>query len=107
MNDVLGAVITFTAGVGITALNYLVSKYVLQKSPDKFAMTSVIKQIVNVSFLVAVYMLSDYLPWNFTYLIVGAVLGITLPMIVFTRKLVKLNEARCDAPKCKEGEKNG
>lgn len=107
MNDVLGAVIAFTFGVGISALNYFISKYFLQKSPDKFAMTSVIKQLINVAFLVAVYMLSDSLPWRFSYLIVGAVLGITLPMLVFTRKLLKLNEARRGAPDGKEGEKNG
>lgn len=107
MNDILGAVITFTVGVGVSALNYLISKYFLQKSPDKFAMTSVIKQIINVAFLVAVYMLSDRLPWSFTYLIVGAVLGITLPMLLFTRKLLKLNGEKRSTSDGKEGEKNG
>lgn len=107
MKDVLGAAITFTAGVGISALNYLISKYFLEKNPDRFAMTSVVKQLINVAFLVAVYMSADFLPCKLIYLLVGAVLGITMPMFIFTRKLLKLNEAKRGASREKEGESDG
>ena len=107
MNDILGAVIAFTSGVGISALNYFISKYFLQKRPDKFAMTTVIKQIINVAFLVAVYAISDYVPCKFMYLIIGAVLGITLPMLIFTRKLLKLNGQKHSDSVNEEGESDG
>lgn len=107
MIDFLGAVIAFVLGIGIATLNYYISKYFLEKNPDKFAMTTVIKQIFNVGYLVAVYMSVDFLPFKLTYLLIGAVLGITLPMFVFTRKLLKLNGAKRVETREKEGESDG
>lgn len=107
MKDILGAVITFALGVGISALDFLISKYFLEKNPDKFATTSVIKQLINVAFLVGVYMVSGYIHIGLIYLLVGAVLGVTLPMLIFTRKLLKLNEALRRTPESKEGETDG
>jgi hypothetical protein len=107
MPDILGAVITFAVGLGIATLNFFISKYFLEKNPDKFAMTTVIKQIFNVGYLVAVYMSGDFLPFKLSYLLIGAVLGITLPMFIFTRKLLKLNEEKRGKPRGKEGESDG
>ncbi|MBQ8182854.1 MAG: hypothetical protein IJ025_03015 [Clostridia bacterium] len=107
MTDFLGAVITFTAGIGIATLNYYISKYFLEKNPDKFAMTTVVKQIFNVGYLVAVYMFGDFLPFKLSYLLIGAVLGITLPMFIYTRKLLKLNESKRVETREKEGESDG
>lgn len=107
MADILGAVITFVLGVGIATLNYYISKYFLEKTPDRFAMTAVVKQIFNVFYLVAVYMLGDFLPFKLSYMLIGAVLGITLPMFMFTRKLLKLNEAKRGESREKEGESDG
>ena len=94
MPDILGSLITFVIGVGIATLNFFISKYFLKKNPDKFAMTTVIKQILNVGYLVAVYMVSDLVQVKLSYLLIGAVLGITVPMFIYTRKLLKLNEEK-------------
>ena len=107
MNDILGAVIAFLIGIGIATLNYYISKYFLEKNPDKIAMTTVIRQLFNVAYLVAIYMLSDYLPCKTMFLLVGAVLGITLPMVFYTRKLLKLNETKREKSRKKEGESDG
>ncbi len=104
MTDILGAVITFALGVGIATLNYCISKYFLVKNPDKFAMTTVVKQIFNVGYLVVVYMLGDFLPFKLSYLLIGAVLGITLPMFIYTRKLLQLNEVKRAETRETEGE---
>lgn len=107
MKDILGAVIAFAIGLGIAALNYYISKYVLEKNPDKFAMTTIVRQVINVGYLVAVYMSGDFLPCKLTYVLVGAVLGITIPMFIFTRKLLKLNETKRGKSPGKEGESDG
>lgn len=107
MKDILGAIITFALGVGIATLNYYISKYFLEKNPDKFAMTTVVKQIFNVGYLVAVYMSGDFLPFKLVYMLIGAVLGITLPMFIYTRKLLKLNEEKRGKSREKEGESDG
>ena len=107
MKDILGVIITFALGVGIATLNYYISKYFLEKNPDKFAMTTVVKQIFNVGYLVAVYMSGDFLPFKLAYILIGAVLGITLPMFIYTRKLLKLNEEKRGNTREKEGESDG
>ncbi len=107
MQDIFGAVITFAVGVAIAALNYYISKYFLEKNPDKFAMTTVVKQIFNVGYLVAVYMLGDFLPFKLSFLLIGAVLGITLPMFIFTRKLLKINDQSRGKSREKEGDSDG
>lgn len=107
MKDILGVIITFALGVGIATLNYYISKYFLEKNPDKFAMTTVVKQIFNVGYLVAVYMSGDFLPFKLAYMLIGAVLGITLPMFIYTRKLLKLNEEKRGNTREKEGESDG
>ncbi len=107
MEDILGAVIAFAVGVGIATLNYYISKYFLEKNPDKFAMTTVVKQVINVGYLVAAYVLGDFLPCKLSYVLIGAVLGITLPMFIFTRKLLKFNETKRGESPGKEGESNG
>ena len=107
MKDILGAIITFALGVGIATLNYYISKYFLEKNPDKFAMTTVVKQIFNVGYLVVVYMSGDFLPFKLAYMLIGAVLGITLPMFIYTRKLLKLNEEKRGNTREKEGESDG
>ncbi len=107
MPDILGAVITFAVGIGIATLNYFISKYFLQKNPDKFAVTTVIKQIFNVGYLVAVYMSGDFLPFKLPYLLIGAVLGITTPMFIYTRRLLKLNEGNRMKSHKEEGESDG
>lgn len=107
MKDILGAIITFSLGVGIATLNYYISKYFLEKNPDRFAMTTVVKQIFNVGYLVAVYVSGDFLPFKLVYMLIGAVLGITLPMFIYTRKLLKLNEEKRGKSREKEGESDG
>lgn len=107
MKDFLGAAATLLIGVGIATLNFYISKYILNKKPDRFAVTTVIRQILNIGYLVAVYMSGSFLPCKLTYLLVGAVAGITLPMFIYTRKLLKLNEARVEKNLKKEGESDG
>ena len=42
-----------------------------------------------------------------TYLLVGAVLGMTLPMLYFTKQLLKVNESALNSKKEKEDDIDG
>ncbi len=92
MFDLLGAVIAFLLGFGIAAANYALSRRVLKTAPDKFSLTMMARQFVQILFIVLVYFLGQYTPWDRLWLLVGGVLGMTLPMFWFTSKLVKLND---------------
>ena len=89
-NDIIGAVIAFVVGVGISVINYLLSAFVLKKHADKYAFTIVFRQFIQIAYLVVLYIAGGYTPWNVYYLLIGGVLGVTVPMIFFTNKLFAL-----------------
>ena len=89
----VGALLSFLVGVGIGAICYAISRYMLLHHPRHYAVSDVARRIIQVGFLVAVFFLGDYTPWDKLWLLVGGGLGITLPMIWFTYRLVKLNDS--------------
>lgn len=108
MNEnLVGAIITFALGIVIAYLSFLISKAILTKKPEKFAFSTVLRQIVQIFYLVAVYFISKYAPWDSWYMLIGAVLGVTMPMFYFTHKLLQINQNVNTQSKKKEGEDNG
>lgn len=105
--DISGAVITALIGVVISFLNYLISKQVLLKNPQKYSFTTIMRQVLQVLFLVAVYFIGQKTRFDIFYLLIGAALGITIPMFYFTGKLVKINDSVQKDKKAKEDEIDG
>jgi len=100
-NDIIGAVLAFIVGGAVAYINYAVSKYLLKKNPDMYSGGQIIRQIIQVGYLVLLFTLGGYTPWDRMWLLVGGGLGITIPMFYFTYKLVKLNDKK------KEDDKDG
>lgn len=108
MNEnIVGAIITFALGVVVSYLSFLISKAILTKQPGKFAFSTVLRQMVQIFYLVAVYFISKHVPWDTWYMLIGAVLGVTIPMIYFTSKLLQINKNINTKDNKKEGEDNG
>lgn len=108
MNEnIVGAIITFALGVGVASVNFLLSKAILIKQPEKYALGTIIRQITQIIYIVAIYFVSTVAPWDMWYMIVGAVLGVTIPMVYFTHKLLQLNQTAPPKDNKKEGEDNG
>ncbi len=102
--DIVGAAVAAGLGVLIAVINYLLSRQVLMKAPEKYAFITVTRQVIQIGFLVLVYFAGSRLTdADVTYLLVGAVLGMTVPMLYFTKKLLALN----DKEKGKEVGDNG
>lgn len=91
--NLFGAALAFLLGAAIAWLNYRLSCRALKRAPDKFAASAPLRQLIQVAYLVALFFLGVYTPWDRVWLLVGSCLGITIPMIYFTHKLVKLNES--------------
>ena len=92
-HNIIGAVAAAVSGLLVAFLNYLLSKKVLEKSPDKYSLVTVARQIIQIGFIVAVHFIGTEAELcNVTYLLIGAVMGMTLPMIFFTKKLIDVNE---------------
>lgn len=106
-NGFLGALIAFIPGLGISFLNYRLTDFFIKKFKEKFPSVSLIRQLGQVCYIVAVYFLAPYTPWDRTYLLIGAALGVTLPMIFFTYKLLKSDSNTSEKYKKKEDDANG
>ena len=92
-SNFVGALIAFAAGALICFGNYLLSEYFLKHKKDKFSAVSLIRQVIQVGYLLAAFFLAGYTPWDRTYLLIGAALGVTLPMLISTYKLLKTNSS--------------
>ncbi|MBQ7116604.1 MAG: hypothetical protein IJN88_00150 [Clostridia bacterium] len=106
-HNIIGAVICALAGLLIAFGNYAFSRRVLEKSPDRLALATVGRQIIQVGYLIAVYLVGTRLTVNPFYLLVGAAAGMTVPMLFFTKKLVSFNESLAVKAKKREEDENG
>lgn len=97
IGNAVGAAIAFLAGVAVSALNYLLSKRVLQRAPEKYASMTVARQMIQVLYLVAVFFVGERISVSVIWLLVGAALGVTVPSFYFTMRLVRINDQRTDA----------
>ncbi len=91
-SDLFGAFVAAAGGFALGALNYCISKFVLKKHPAHFSSVTVLRQSMQVLYLVLLFVLGDRTPWNKLYLMVGGVVGFTLAIVWFTHRLVRMNE---------------
>ena len=89
-NGFFGAALCFVVGALISFLNYKMSEHMLKKDISKYSMISVVRQVIQVGYLLILFFAAKYTPWDRTYCLVGGALGITLPMFFFTYKLLKI-----------------
>ena len=91
--NIISAALAASVGFFVAFINYCLSKHVLVKAPEKYSFVTVVRQVIQIGFLAAVYFIGKNLQSaDLTYLLVGAVVGMTLPMIYFTKKLLAVNE---------------
>ena len=106
--NIIGAVVAASVGFLIAFINYVFSKKVLLKTPDKYSGTFVVRQIIQVAYLVLVYFIGSKVQVaDLIYLLVGAVAGMTIPMFFFTKKLLSVNDAMKTKKTEKEDEADG
>jgi len=100
---IFGVLAAFIFGAVIAYVNYRISQAVIKNRPQMYSSISVVRQVIHIAGLVAVYFLAPLTPWDRTYMLVAAVLGMTLPMFYFTYRLMKKNDAAPAAEKKEEG----
>jgi len=88
-NPIVGAFLAALIGAVIAYLNYRISLLILKKSPQLTAYISIPRQFVNIAYLAAVYFAAPFTPWGLMELLVGAAIGITVPMFVLTGRLIR------------------
>lgn len=88
----LGMIIAFICGTLICFINYKLSKFVLLKSTKNLWFIYIYRQVINIGYLVLCYFISPYTNFERVDVLIGAATGITIPMIYFTPKLLKLSD---------------
>lgn len=103
--DIIGVSVAIIVGFLVALTNFFLSKTVLTKAPEKYSLITVVRQVLQIGFLVVVYFIGEKIQEvNTIYLLVGAVVGMTVPMIYFTKKLLSVNGS---LNKKKEDDVNG
>ena len=84
---VFSFLIAFTVGVGVAFLCYLVSRLFIKKRSAFYTASTVIRQVVCVCFLVALFFVGQKTSLDSKLLLIGGALGVTLPSFFFTSRL--------------------
>lgn len=98
-NNFVGAVLFFIIGAAICFVNYKLSDYFLKKHKKIFSAVSLIRQALQVGYIALLFFTADYTPWNKTYVLIGGVLGVTLPMLITTYRLLLTNKSEAETEK--------
>lgn len=91
-HGLFGLAVALLGGVLVGLVNYVMTAVVLRRKASLYATFSVVRQLLHIGYLVALYLLAPYTPWDRLYLLIGGVLGMTVSMVVFTAKLVRLSD---------------
>ena len=89
-----GAVFAFLGGTAVAGICYLISKQILLRAPARFSAFSIVRNLIQVGYFLAVYFLAAVLPWDLLPLLIGAALGVTLSTFYFTSRLVRLTAGK-------------
>lgn len=107
-HNIIGAAVALLSGLAVAFVNYLVSKKVLIKAPQKYSLVTVLRQILQIGFLALAYLIGTKTQVaDPVYLMVGTVLGMTVPMLFFTKKLLYINGSTVNNKNEKEAEADG
>ena len=89
MTNIIGAAIALAVALLLSFANYLISRAIMKKSPQYYSFGAIIHQAINVAYMVLLYFIAPKTPFDAVYLLVGAVLGITAGLVLFTSMLLK------------------
>ena len=89
----IGGLLALLGGCAVSYLNYRINLAVLRRKPDALARMSIVREILSVAYFVAAYLLARTLPWGPAPLLVGAAAGLTVPSVLLSMRLARINDA--------------
>lgn len=104
-DSIVGALLAMLLGAGIAYVNYRMTSRAAVDPSERFSGVSFVRQMLNFGYLAAIFFVAPYTPWDRTWLLVGAVAGLTLPTFLFTFLLLRrLNQDKGGEDQNKGGE---
>lgn len=83
------AIVCCAGGVLVALLNFALTKRKMEKDPKGLPRFFIVRQGINIVYLGLVYLLSNKISWDVMYMLIGAVLGLTLPSMALAASLSK------------------
>ena len=99
-----GMLLALLAGAGVAWVNYLLTKKAVSRSDGAVGGVPVVRMFLNVGLLIALWFLAPLTPWDRMCMLAAAVVGLTVPMFIFTGLLVRWMNASEDKTKAEKGE---
>ena len=104
----LGGIICALAGGLIAYGNYSLTKRAALSGSRNLTALSVLRLLISAGYLTAVYFLAPLTPWSRIPMLVGAVVGLTVPMFILTARLIgKLDREKKEQEQGKGGDEDG
>lgn len=101
---IIGGLLAFLGGAAVSALNFWINLRTLRRKPQALASMAIVRQLLNVGYLVGVFFLAKLLPWDYLPLLLGAAIGLTVPAFLLSLYLAKLNDAQSVPAESEKGE---
>ena len=89
--SLVGLILAMAVGCAAAAVNYLLTKSALasQKGGGFLGALSAVRLLLSAGVLAGVYFVAPLTPCDRTWMLVGAAAGLTLPMLLFTPRLLR------------------
>ena len=100
-----GFFIALALGVLVATINFVVTSRATRGSGSALFAVPVLRTALSVGTLAAAYFLAPLTPWDRTWMLVGAAVGLTVPALPYT--LLLLKETGRNRAGGAEGPKNG
>ena len=91
--SILFAVPAALGGAVIALINARLTRRTAEKKPESIGSIFLVRQLLNVGYLALVYYLSHRWADSMTPLLIGAVLGLTVPSFLFALRLSRENSS--------------
>ena len=87
--SILPLAAAFFGGTVLAVLGYLLARQVLKRRERAYPLVSVVRQIFSVGYLAALFLIGRRTDWNLYSLLIGGALGLTVPALILTVRLLK------------------
>lgn len=82
----------FLGGTALSVLGYCLARLALKRNEKQYPLVSVVRQLFSVVYLAALFLIGRKPPLHLYSLLIGGALGLTVPALFLTVKLLKMTK---------------
>lgn len=98
-----GIIAAFMGGAVLAWVNYRLTRKAAMGGVNNLTLIPLVRLGLSVGYLAAVFFAAPHTPWDSTWLLLAAVLGLTVPMFIYTYIILRQLNANGQTEEKKEG----